>query len=378
MNNHSFDTRSQSAIGRIVGQQIQFDYPLFFGLVVLILLGLSVLYSASGENLNVVTRQSIHFGIGFFMMLVTAQFSNDTLRFLSPLVYLFGLLLLIAVMLFGEIGKGAQRWLDIGIVRFQPSELMKIAVPMMIAWYISERAYPPKLLQLIPAMALIVIPGILIARQPDLGTALLVSLAGFFVLFLAGMRWRVMIAATVMVGAALPFLWRSMHDYQRTRVLTLFNPEADPLGAGYHIIQSKIAVGSGGLFGKGWLNGTQSQLDFLPERSTDFIFAVLSEEFGFFGVTALLALFIFIIARGLYIATTAAHIYPRLLAGSMSLTFFVYLLVNIGMVTGIFPVVGVPLPLVSYGGTSIVTLMAAFGIVMSAKTDRRLLSGWNH
>ncbi len=358
----------------MLGALPRLDYVLLYSLLALALVGLTVLYSASGHDLDQIMRQCIRLGIGFVVMLLIAYINPDTLRFWSPWCYLLGLLMLVAVLFFGEVGKGAQRWLDIGVMRFQPSELMKLAVPMMVAWFVSERPLPPKFLWLLGACSLVVVPALLIARQPDLGTALLVASAGFFVLFLAGMRWRVLLGVVVTTAAGMPVLWHFMHDYQRTRVMTLLNPESDPLGAGYHIIQSKIAVGSGGVFGKGWLNGTQSHLDFLPERSTDFIFAVFGEEFGFIGAVALIALYLFIIARGLYIASTAQGSYARLLAGSLSLTFFIYLLVNIGMVIGLLPVVGVPLPMISYGGTSVVTLMAGFGILMSAQAHKRLLS----
>jgi len=349
------------------------DLPLLAGLLLLCGFGLVVLYSASGENLDQLQRQALRILLAFAVMLAVAQLNPATLRRWSPWLYLVGLLMLIAVLLFGEIGKGAQRWLDLGIVRFQPSELVKLAVPMMIAWYLAEKRLPPSWQRLLAAALMIVIPVLLIAKQPDLGTALLVASAGVFVLFLAGISWRLIGGLAVAAACAAPVIWYLMRDYQRQRVLTFLDPEKDPLGAGYHIIQSKIAIGSGGLYGKGWLNGTQSQLDFLPERHTDFIFAVLSEEFGLIGVLILLAMYLFIIGRGLYIATRAQDTFTRLLAGSMTLVFFVYLFVNTGMVAGLMPVVGVPLPLVSYGGTSLVTLMAGFGILMSIHTHRRLL-----
>jgi rod shape determining protein RodA len=349
------------------------DLPLLAGLLLLCGFGLVVLYSASGENLDQVQRQALRILLAFAVMLAVAQLNPAALRRWSPWLYLAGLLMLIAVLLFGEVGKGAQRWLDLGILRFQPSELVKLAVPMMIAWYLAEKRLPPSWQRLLAAALMIVIPVLLIAKQPDLGTALLVTSAGVFVLFLAGISWRLIGGLTVAAAGAAPMIWYLMRDYQRQRVLTFLDPEKDPLGAGYHIIQSKIAIGSGGLYGKGWLNGTQSQLDFLPERHTDFIFAVLSEEFGLIGVLILLAMYLFIIGRGLYIATRAQDTFTRLLAGSMTLVFFVYLFVNTGMVAGLLPVVGVPLPLVSYGGTSLVTLMAGFGILMSIHTHRRLL-----
>ena len=349
------------------------DLPLLAGLLLLSGFGLVVLYSASGENLAQVERQALRIVLALGIMLAIAQLNPTTLRRWSPWLYVVGLAMLVAVLAFGHTGKGAQRWLDLGIVRFQPSEMVKLAVPLMIAWYLAENRLPPSWQRLGMAAVMIVVPVLLIAKQPDLGTSLLVASAGVFVLFLAGISWRLIGALIVAVAAAAPVAWYLMREYQRQRVLTFLDPEKDPLGAGYHIIQSKIAIGSGGLYGKGWLNGTQSQLDFLPERHTDFIFAVLSEEFGLIGVLMLLALYLFIIARGLYIATRAQDSFTRLLAGSLTLVFFVYLFVNTGMVTGLLPVVGVPLPLVSYGGTSLVTLMAGFGMLMSIHTHRRLL-----
>jgi len=352
---------------------IHIDLPLLVGVMLLCGFGLVVLYSASGQDLGQVQRQVVRLMLAFFVMLAVAQINPTSLRRWSPWLYLIGVIMLIAVLAFGQVGKGAQRWLDLGVLRFQPSELVKLAVPLMIAWYLAEKRLPPSAQRLAVAAALTVVPVLLIAKQPDLGTSLLVGSAGIFVLFLAGISWRLIAFLGVTAAAAAPVVWYLMRDYQRQRVLTFLDPEKDPLGAGYHIIQSKIAIGSGGLFGKGWLNGTQSQLDFLPERHTDFIFAVLSEEFGLIGVITLLALYLFIIARGLYIATRAQDTFTRLLAGSLTLVFFVYLFVNTGMVSGLLPVVGVPLPLVSYGGTSLVTLMAAFGILMSIHTHRRLL-----
>jgi rod shape determining protein RodA len=291
-----------------------------------------------------------------------------------PWIFAVGLALLLAVLVFGEIGKGAQRWLNLGFFRFQPSEIMKIAVPVMTAWYLSDKTLPPSSKHLAVSLVLILMPALMIAKQPDLGTSLLVFSAGLFVILLAGMQWRLIFTFIVL---AIPFTWLlwkyGMHDYQKGRVLTLLDPEREPLGAGYHIIQSKIAIGSGGIYGKGWLNGTQSHLDFLPESSTDFIFAVFSEEFGLIGTIVLLLLYLAIVARGLYIANQAQNTFNRLIAGSITLTFFVYIFVNIGMVIGILPVVGLPLPLISYGGTSMVTLMAGFGILMSIHTHRKLL-----
>jgi rod shape determining protein RodA len=349
------------------------DLPLLVGLLLLCGFGLVVLYSASGENLVQVQRQALRIGLALAVMLAVAQVAPATLRRWSPALYGIGVVLLVAVLLIGEIGKGAQRWLDLGIIRFQPSEMVKIAVPLMIAWYLAEARLPPSWQRLAAAAIMIIVPVLLIAKQPDLGTALLVASAGIFVLFLAGISWRLIGALGISLAAAAPVVWYLMRDYQRQRVLTFLDPEIDPLGAGYHIIQSKIAIGSGGLYGKGWLNGTQSQLDFLPERHTDFIFAVLAEEFGLVGVLLILGLYLFVIFRGLYISSRAQDTFSRLLGGSLTLVFFVYLFVNTGMVSGLLPVVGVPLPLVSYGGTSLVTLMAAFGILMSIHTHRRLL-----
>jgi rod shape determining protein RodA len=309
-------------------------------------------------------------------------------RIALPL-YVLGLVLLIAVAAFGEIVNGARRWLDLGFIRVQPSELMKIAVPLMLAWYFDRyeavlkmrdfavgdnHGDPRRTVRDFAVGALLVlIPVLLIAQQPDLGTALLVTAAGFFVLFLAGLSWKILVGLTLAGGASLPFLWSMLHDYQRRRVLTLLDPSQDPLGAGYHTIQSTIALGSGGVFGKGWLNGTQSHLDFLPERTTDFIFAVYAEEFGLFGSMVLMVLFLLVVGRGLVIAANATTLFTRLLAGAITLTFFTYAIVNMGMVSGMLPVVGVPLPLISYGGTSLVTILFSFGLLMSIHTHRRLV-----
>lgn len=353
--------------------RLHLDAPLLITLICLSGLGLLVLFSASGGDVDLIRRQLVRLGIAFAGMFIVAQISPRLLLRLTPWLFALGLLFLLGVLVSGETSGGAQRWLDLYIVRFQPSEMMKLAVPMMVAWYFADARLPPKPGKLVIATVLIAIPMLLIARQPDLGTALLIVCAGFFVLFLAGLSWRLMFTSAVMVAAAAPLLWYFMHEYQRQRVLTFLNPENDPLGAGYHIIQSKIAIGSGGLFGKGWLNGTQSQLDFLPERSTDFIFAVLGEEFGFMGILLLFMLYTVIVVRGILITIQAQDTFTRLLAGSLSMTFFVYVVVNTGMVTGLLPVVGLPLPMISYGGTSIVTLMAGFGILMSVQTHRKLL-----
>ena len=352
---------------------IHLDLPLLVGLLLLCGFGLIVLYSASGQDLGQVQRQLVRLGFAFGIMVAVAQIHPSTLKRWSPWLYLVGIGLLVAVLVFGHIGKGAQRWLNLGFIRFQPSEMVKLAVPMMIAWFLSEKALPPDWKRMIFSLLMIVIPVLLIFKQPDLGTSLLVASAGIFALFLAGISWKTITASLASLAALAPALWFFMKDYQRQRVLTFMNPESDPLGSGYHIIQSKIAIGSGGIYGKGWLNGTQSHLEFLPERHTDFIFAVLAEEFGFIGIVILLMLYLLIIFRGLYIASRGQDTYSRLLGGSLILVFFVYLFVNTGMVSGILPVVGVPLPLISYGGTSLVTLMAGFGILMSIHTHRKLL-----
>ena len=353
--------------------RLHLDAPLLFTLIGVSILGLIILYSAGGGDLALVKRQLIRLGIAFTVMFIVAQINPRVLLRLTPWLFVTGILLLVAVLLMGESSGGAQRWLNLYVVRFQPSEMMKLAVPMMVAWYLAEARLPPNRWQLLATAIIIAVPMLMIARQPDLGTALLIASAGFFALFLAGLQWRLLAFSAITVTAAAPLIWHFMRDYQRQRVLTFLNPENDPLGTGYHIIQSKIAIGSGGLFGKGWLNGTQSQLDFLPERSTDFIFAVLGEELGFFGIMLLFTFYTIIVVRGILIAIQAQDTYTRLLAGSLSMTFFVYVIVNTGMVTGLLPVVGLPLPMISYGGTSIVTLMAGFGILMSIQTHRKLL-----
>jgi rod shape determining protein RodA len=353
-------------------QRLYLDGPLLGGLILISALGLVVLYSAVAQNMDLWIQQCVRLFVALAAMIIVAQLPPDLLRRWTPWGYLAGLFLLVLVLLKGDVGQGAQRWLDFGI-RFQPSEIMKLGVPMMAAWYLHDRQLPPKFADLLVIGVLIAVPTVLLAKQPDLGTSLLVAMAGVLVIILAGLSLRVMMLLGV---ASIPggyLLWQFMQDYQKQRVLTLLNPDSDPLGAGYNIIQSKIAIGSGGLFGKGWTNGSQAQLEFLPERDTDFIFAVMGEELGLLGVLSLLGLYLFVIGRGLYISIQARDTYSRLLAGSISLTFFVYVFVNTAMVTGLVPVVGVPLPLVSYGGTSMVTLMAGFGILMSIHRHRKLL-----
>lgn len=356
-------------------QRLHIDLPLILGLLALCSLGLVILYSASGMDKDVVFRQGGKVLLALALLLLFAQIPPAQLARWSFWIYLAGVLLLIMVLIVGDISKGARRWLDLGIVRFQPSEFMKLGVPMLVAWYISERSIPPGISNVVAVCTLVLVPVLLIGKQPDLGTALLVGVAGFAVLFVAGIRWRLL--GGLALGAALssPVVWYFMNDYQRKRVFTFIDPEQDPLGAGYHIIQSMIAIGSGGLYGKGWLNGTQSHLEFLPERSTDFIFSVYCEEFGFMGVMLLCGLYLFVIGRGLYLALHAQETYGRLLGAGLVLTFFIYIFVNMGMVMGQLPVVGVPLPLISQGGTALVTLMIGFGILMSIHSHRRLLSG---
>jgi rod shape determining protein RodA len=352
------------------------DFPLLSVILMLCAISMIVLYSAGGENLNQLTKHGIRGGFALILMVIFSRISPAVLSRWSPHVYVVGLSLLFIVLAVGIIGKGAQRWIDLGIFRFQPAEIMKIAVPMMVAWILTRSTLPPRPVFLVLSIFIVLIPTALVILQPDLGTGILIALAGIMVIFLAGVGWKLIIAVLIALAAIAPAMWVFvLHDYQRSRVFTLFDPWSDPLGAGYHIIQSIIAIGSGGLQGKGWLSGTQSQLEFIPERSTDFIFAVYAEEFGLIGVIVLMVLYLFLVFRGLLIAFYAKDTYSRLLAGGLSATFFFYVFVNIGMVSGILPVVGVPLPLMSYGGTSMVTLMIAFGILMSIARNKNFLSG---
>jgi rod shape determining protein RodA len=370
----NFREENRISAGRRLFYRLHIDLPLLIGILLLSVMGMVVLYSAGDKSVELLNRQFIRLFIAFIVMLAVAQINPSTLKHWAPWMFGIGLLMLIAVLALGEIGKGAQRWLNLGLFRFQPSELMKIAVPVMTAWYLADAALPPRRKRLFIATIIVIVPTLLIAKQPDLGTSLLIASSGIFVLLLAGLGWKLIVSVITLMVASAPVFWNYLlHDYQRQRILTFLNPETDPLGSGYHIIQSTIAIGSGGLYGKGWLNGTQSHLDFLPERSTDFVFAVFSEEFGFLGVLLLLAIYIAIISRGILIAVNAQDTFSRLVAGSLTLTFFVYVFVNIGMVSGILPVVGLPLPLISYGGTSMVTIMAAFGILMSIQTNRKLV-----
>ena len=350
-----------------------FDAYLMLGLATLMLVGLVTLYSASTRDVDRLLGQVTNMAVALTAMWIVANISPQNLSRLAVPLYLAGLGLLIAVALFGVIINGARRWLDLGVLQIQPSEIMKIAMPLALAWYFSKREASLNFFDFVVAFIILVIPVALIMRQPDLGTSLLIAASGFFILFFAGLSWRVIAGLGVVFAASLPVAWSLMHEYQRQRVLTLIDPSQDPLGAGYHTLQAMIAIGSGGMTGKGWLKGTQSHLDFLPERSTDFIFAVFSEEFGLVGNLLLLLLFFLITSRGFFIAMNAPTLFSRVLAGSITMTFFIYAFVNMGMVSGILPVVGVPLPLISYGGTSMVTLLIGFGILMSIATHKKLV-----
>ena len=354
-------------------ERLHLDRNLFYALLALSFLSLMVVYSAAARDNAVALGHIGRLALGFIVLVVLAQVRPENLERWSPYIFGAALILLVLVLAIGTTAKGAARWLNLGFLKFQPSELMKLALPMMLAWFFVRDGLPPRWSRLGLAFFVIMVPTALIVRQPDLGTALLVLATGFIVMFLAGMSWRIIVPVFVLLAAAAPIAWGFMHDYQQQRVLTLFNPEADPLGTGYHTIQSMIAVGSGGVYGKGWLNSSQAHLEYLPESSTDFIFAVFAEEFGLIGSLLLVGLYIFIIMRGMMIAFLAQSVYNRLLAGGLSLGFFLHVFVNIGMVTGVLPIVGIPLPILSYGGTSIVTLMAAFGILMSIQTHRRIV-----
>jgi rod shape determining protein RodA len=356
---------------------LHLDGALLAALCLTAAIGMALVYSSSGGNFGKMEAQALKFLLALVAMLALAQLPPRLIRASAPILFVVGLILLFVVMFEGEVSMGARRWLNLRFIRFQPSEIMKLAVPLGCAWYLHERPLPPSLANVVLLLIAIVVPAALIARQPDLGTALLVVASGVMVIVLAGLRMRYIVGTVVlMVGGVVTgslLDWSFLHGYQRQRVLTLFDPSSDPLGAGYHIIQSQIAIGSGGAFGKGFLNGTQARLEFLPEGSTDFIFAVIGEEWGLLGLIAVLLLYGFIIGRGLYLAVTAQDTFARLVAGSISLTFAVYVLVNAGMVTGLLPVVGVPLPLISFGGTSMVTIMASFGILMAVNARRRLV-----
>jgi rod shape determining protein RodA len=349
------------------------DGALLAIVALIVTLGMITLYSATDENQARMTSQLVNLGIALAAMWIVAQVPTQTLLRAAVPVYLVGLALLVAVAVGGDVVNGARRWLHVGVTRIQPSEMMKIAMPLMLAWYFHRRAATLGLGDYVIAAVLLVVPTALIIRQPDLGTALLVLATGCYVIFLAGLSWRIIAGLAIAVAASLPLVWTMMHGYQKRRILTLLDPSQDPLGAGYHTIQATIAVGSGGIEGKGWLNGTQTHLEFIPERHTDFIFAVFSEEFGLIGATLLIVLYAALIARGLMIAANAPTPFARLLAGGVTLIFFTYAFVNMGMVSGILPVVGVPLPFISYGGTALVTLFLGIGILMSVARERKLV-----
>jgi rod shape determining protein RodA len=375
-----FDELSQSRTRRTLTagtralRALGLDGPLTGVLALIVCIGILVVYSASGQNVKMVEHHLGNIAIAVTALLVLAKFSSPQyLRLFTPAMYITGILLLAVVAVTGHIGKGAQRWLDIGPLRFQPSEIMKLAVPMMCAWYMHERPLPPTFWDLLVMGVLIMIPTAMIVVQPDLGTALLIAASGLIVMLLAGMDFRIILVSIPLLGGAAMGAWHFIHDYQKQRILMFLNPETDPLGAGYHIIQSQIAIGSGGVFGKGYMNGSQAQLEFLPERSTDFIFAVIGEEFGLLGQLLILTLYAVVTGRALYLAMQGQDTFARLTGGAIALSFFVYVFVNSGMVSGILPVVGVPLPLISYGGTSMVTLLAGFGILMALHSHRKLI-----
>ena len=358
---------------KTLSERLHVDLPLLGGLIATLVLSLFVLYSASGQHYQMLLKQILHTGLSFGIMIIIAQINVKFFERWCLVIFLFCLVMLLGVTFFGEISKGARRWLNLGFIRIQPSEFFKIAIPITIAAVLAKESIPPRFIRVVWAVILVAIPSALIAKQPDLGTAILVGTSGIIAIFLGGISWWYIISCALLALPLLPLLWMYvLHDYQKQRVLTFLNPESDPLGTGYNIIQSKIAIGSGGVYGKGWLHGTQSQLDFLPEHHTDFIFAVYSEEFGMMGFFLLMAIYMYIILRCIYIAKKAHSTFERILAGTLSLTFFFYIFVNIGMVSGILPVVGVPLPLISYGGTSMVTLCAGFGLLMSIRTHRKI------
>jgi rod shape determining protein RodA len=367
-------TRRTLNVGGRMLRALGLDGPLTGVLAIIVIIGILVVYSASGQNLKMVEHHLGNIAIAVTAMLALAKFATPQyLRIFSPVAYVLGVVLLIVVDVTGHIGKGAQRWLDIGFMRFQPSEIMKLAVPMVCAWYMHERPLPLTFKDLLVMGVLIAIPTAMIVTQPDLGTALLIAASGLIVMLLAGLQIQLILISIPLLGGAAWAGWHFIHDYQRQRILTFINPETDRLGAGYHIIQSQIAIGSGGVFGKGYMNGSQAQLEFLPERSTDFIFAVIGEEFGLLGQLLVLSLYGVVIGRALYLAMQGQDTFARLTGGAVALSFFVYVFVNSGMVSGILPVVGVPLPLISYGGTSMVTLLAGFGILMSLHSHRKLI-----
>ena len=348
------------------------DLKLFVLVMLIVVIGLATLFSVSGGDINLITKQLIRIAIGLTAMILLAQIHPDNFKLFSPLLYAFGIILLVLTIFFG-VGKSADRWLDFYILRFQPSELMKLFVPLMIASFYSDKSLPPKLKNLSIAVIIIVVPALLIAKQPDLGTALLITSSGVIAIFLSGIKFSHIFLGTGLVIGAIPLLWSFMYEYQKSRILSFFSPNTDTLGTGYHLAQSKISLGSGGLFGKGYMNGMQSQLDFLPENHTDFIFSAFGEEFGFVGVVILISLYVLVALRGMSISIKATDNFSRILSATLILTIFLYVLVNVGMVVGILPIVGAPLPFMSYGGTSMLTVFAALGIIMSIKSHQRLM-----
>lgn len=374
LQSHSYESRLKRKMSQLRWRAWHIDPPLLIFILVLASIGLFILYSASNQNVAIMERQTMRLMIGFVVMLLFAHISPKRYYQWAPWLFGISLFLLLAVLVVGTAHKGARRWFDLGFFHLQPSEIMKLAMPMMLARYFNDKKLPPKFSYLAVALLMLAVPVLLTAKQPDLGTAIMIAMSGLCVLLLAGLSWRLIAVFLALGAACTPILWHFMHSYQKERVLTFLNPERDPLGSGYHIIQSKIAIGSGGFLGKGWLHGTQSHLQFLPAHATDFIFAVSAEELGFIGCFMLLGIFLAIFVRGIYISTQAQDTFTRLLAGSLCLTFILSALVNIGMVMGILPVVGVPLPLISYGGSSIVTTMAVFGMMMSIHTHRKLWS----
>jgi rod shape determining protein RodA len=368
-----FRRKDSGTQNRTIWQVIHLDYPLLILLCILCIFGLFILYSASNEDSHMVISQTAHFVAGLLILFICAQIPPWVYKRWAPIFYGFCVFSLFVVLITGRITLGAQRWINLGIIKFQPSDLTKIAIPLVLAWFFSNRVLPPKFKDIIVAGLIILIPAAFTMKEPDLGSAIILVISGASVLLLAGLSWRLVVAVFGLMLVSAPILWHFMHGYQKLRILTFLNPQRDPLGAGYHIIQSKIAIGSGGVFGKGWLHGTQSHLHFLPEHATDFIFAVSGEEFGLIGCLILLVLYIAISLRCFYIASQAQNTFTRLLAGSLGLLFFMSVFVNMGMVSGILPVVGLPLPLVSYGGTSMITLLAGFGILMSIHTHKKLL-----
>lgn len=337
----------------------------------LLIISAVVVYSASGQSMMRLSGHLVNMALALGVMVIIANIPPYLLARVGPILYVLGVILLVGVALFGEVRNGARRWIDLGF-SFQPSELLKLALPLMLAWYFQRNEAILRLKHYAMGALLLILPFLLILRQPDLGTAMLIGASGFYLLFFAGLPWKIIVGGGTVALASLPLVWNAMHDYQRERVATLLDPSSDPLGAGYHIIQSSIAIGSGGFMGDGWMQGTQNQLDFIPERTTDFIFAVFGEEFGYLGAVLLIVLYLGIVARGLMIAARASTLFGRLMAGTISLNFFTYVFVNMGMVSGVLPVVGVPLPLMSYGGTAMITLMLGLGIVMSVATHRQL------